>query len=137
MRSQRPAYPLQVTSESIGEWVRKARAARGWNQERLGEALSVSKANVSHWETGKHEPSFPQLLKIRDVTGYALRDVGAAAGWPLPRIGREQLTSLTPAQLDQVQIGLVALLAAIAGSADLGKISAQQDRLDHRRPKAA
>lgn len=126
-----------MTNEGIGDWIKSARAAKGWNQERLGEAVGVSKANVSHWETGKHEPSFNQLLRIRDVTGYALRDVGAAAEWPLPMIGREQITSLNAKQLEQVQLGLIGLLAAVAGSAELGKSTLQQGHAGPSRSKAA
>lgn len=99
--------------ESIGDWIRAARASKGWNQDQLGDAVGVGKANVSHWETGKHEPSFGQLLKIRDVTGYALRDVGPAAEWPLPKVSREALTSLTPEQLAALQVGIAGLLAAL------------------------
>ena len=132
-----PAYACGVTNEGIGDWIKSARAAKGWNQERLGEAVGVSKANVSHWETGKHEPSFNQLLRIRDVTGYALRDVGAAAEWPLPMIGREQITSLNAKQLEQVQLGLIGLLAAVAGSAELGKSTLQQGHAGPSRSKAA
>lgn len=100
--------------ESIGDWVRAARASKGWNQDQLGDAVGVTKANVSHWETGKHEPSFGQLLKIRDATGYPLRDVGPATDWPLPRVPRERLTSLSAEQLAALQAGIVGLLAALA-----------------------
>jgi len=99
--------------ETIGKWIAAARKSCGWNQEQLGTHLGTSKANVSHWETGKHEASFAQLLKIRDLTGYQLRDVGAAAEWPLPEVSREMITSLSPEQLKALQAGIHGILAAV------------------------
>ena len=107
-------YASRMNSDWIGGWIAQARKARGWTQDQLGERLGVTKANVSHWETGKHEPSFGQLLKIKDLTGQPLRDVSAALDWPLPRIRREQVTSLSQDQLDALQAGMVGILAAIS-----------------------
>lgn len=100
----------------LGEWIRAARKSRGWTGDQLAERLNTTKANVSHWETGKHEPSFAQVLLIRDLTGYALHDVGPPAEWPLPQVPREWLTSLTPGQLAAVQAGIVAALTAVTHS---------------------
>lgn len=99
--------------ETIGDWIEKARKHRGWNQTQLGDEIGVSKANVSHWETGKHEPSFGQLLRIRDVTGYGLRDVGPGLEWPLPKVPRESITSLLPSQRDALQAGIAGMVAAL------------------------
>lgn len=62
----------------IKEWVREARKSKGWSQQELGERLSRTKANVGHWETGKHKPSFEQLAHISRVTDYPLPSVGAS-----------------------------------------------------------
>ena len=97
----------------LGNWIRSARASKGWTQDQLGDAIGVTKANVSHWETGKHEPSFMQMLKIRDATGYQLEDVQAAADWPLPGIRREEFTSLNEQQLQAVQAGIRGVLFAV------------------------
>lgn len=102
-----------MNDESIGQWIEKARKHRGWSQTQLGDEIGVSKANVSHWETGKHEPSFGQLLRIRDVTGFALRDVGPGLDWPLPMVPRESITSLLPSQRDALQLGIIGILSAI------------------------
>lgn len=99
---------------TIGEWIAAARASRQWNQTRLGDEIGVGKANVSHWETGKHEPSLAQLLRIRDLTGYPLRDFGPSMSWPLPKVPRERITSLQPEQLEALQIAIIAALAALA-----------------------
>ncbi len=75
--------------------------------------MGLTKANVSHWETCKHDPSFLQLLKIRDLTGWPLRDVLNAEQWPFPRVGRERVASLNPDQLASLETGLIMALAAI------------------------
>lgn len=59
----------------IREWVRAARLHAKLTQTQLGEALGVTKGNVSAWETGRHEPSYGNLLKIAEVTRF---------GTPLP-----------------------------------------------------
>lgn len=56
----------------LKEWVREARTSSNLTQTQLGEALGVSKANVSAWENGHHEPSWSQMLKIRSITGMPL-----------------------------------------------------------------
>lgn len=56
----------------LTEWIRAARASKGWTQTQLGEALGVTKGNVSAWEKGRHEASFAQLQKIAAATGYQL-----------------------------------------------------------------
>lgn len=61
----------------IKEWVRAARAHKGWNQTQLGEAVGRTKANIGHWETGKHAPSVEQVAQISNATGYPLPPMGA------------------------------------------------------------
>jgi transcriptional regulator with XRE-family HTH domain len=120
-----------MNREDVSQWIKRARASRGWRQEDLGEALGVTKANVSHWETGKHEPSFLQLLRIRDVTGMALVEVESAGAWPLPTVRREQITALTDQQRQQLDAGVAALLVAIthATAADVLSASSQSVRI--------
>lgn len=101
------------TSESIGQWIVKARSHKQWTQTQLGDAIGVTKANVSHWETGKHEPSFGQLLRIKNVTGFGLREVGQPPGWPFPRVPVELIVSLRPDQLEALQAGILGILTAI------------------------
>jgi transcriptional regulator with XRE-family HTH domain len=66
----------------VGDWVKNARKHKGLTQDALGDALGVSKSNVSAWENGHHEPSIDQWLRIAQLTGHpALPD---AAGPSLP-----------------------------------------------------
>lgn len=76
-----------MDASDVAAWVKAARESKGWTQQQLGDALGLSKANVSHWETEKHEPSFIQLLKIRDLTGHPLTEVaGRRCVLPDPRL---------------------------------------------------
>lgn len=54
----------------IKDWIKAARQHAGLTQERLGEAVGRTKANVGHWETGKHEPKLEQIEAIAKATGY-------------------------------------------------------------------
>lgn len=67
-----------ISPMDLPAWVRTARNHRKLTQEQLGEALGVTKSNVSAWENGRHEPSFAQLKVIAELTGVPLpmNDVG-------------------------------------------------------------
>lgn len=54
----------------ISKWIKDARKHSGLTQQQLGDALGVTKANVSAWENDRHEPSFDQLKKIAEETAY-------------------------------------------------------------------
>lgn len=54
----------------IKDWIKAARQHAGLTQEKLGEAVGRTKANVGHWETGKHEPKLEQIEAISKATGY-------------------------------------------------------------------
>src|SRR5450830_1694857 len=70
----------------IYEWVQTARSVAQLTQTQLGEALGVTKGNVSAWERGRHEPSWSQMLKISQLTKAQLplppelKTIGKA--WP-------------------------------------------------------
>ncbi len=56
----------------LKDWIRSARKHKGWTQEQLGDAMGVTKGNVSGWENGRHEPGYSQLTKISSLTGYSM-----------------------------------------------------------------
>jgi transcriptional regulator with XRE-family HTH domain len=58
----------------IGAWIRDARKHWGRSQEALGEAMALTKGNISAWENNRHSPSIQQLTKISELTGYSLPD---------------------------------------------------------------
>lgn len=71
----------------LKDWIRNSRTKAGLTQTQLGEALGVKKANVSAWETGKHEPGFDQISRISALTGEPIpqrdRDVVGLRRVPL------------------------------------------------------
>lgn len=65
--SKDPLYSFEM---ALNEWVRAARKHAGLTQEAFGEQLGVGKANVSAWETGKHNPSLAQVVEIERITKF-------------------------------------------------------------------
>lgn len=49
---------------TIGKRLRSLRKSRGWSQERLGEALAVSKGMVSQWENDIVTIPIDRLLEL-------------------------------------------------------------------------
>jgi SOS-response transcriptional repressor LexA len=56
----------------LKDWVRAARKHKGWTLADLGEAVGRSKATAGFWEAGKTAPSYAQIKKIAEATGYPL-----------------------------------------------------------------
>lgn len=65
---------LYAAGMEIKEWVKAARKHKGLTQDQFGEALGMTKANVSGWETARHEPSFLQMKRVVALTGYPMPD---------------------------------------------------------------
>jgi putative transcriptional regulator len=47
--------------------IRELRAARGWSQSELGDALEVSRQTVNAIENGRYDPSLPLAFKFAVV----------------------------------------------------------------------
>jgi len=56
----------------LGQKIRIARESKGFTQEKLGDALSVSKSTVSSWELGKNKINHEDLVKIDKLLGSDL-----------------------------------------------------------------
>ena len=41
-------------------------------QKELAEQIGISQKSYSHWETGKNEPSFENLIKLADLLEVSL-----------------------------------------------------------------
>jgi transcriptional regulator with XRE-family HTH domain len=74
--------------DMIAEWVKAARTSAGLSGAALGAKLELelgsssrghTRANISHWETGKHEPSIQQILAIVKITGMGLPEAVVSA----------------------------------------------------------
>jgi transcriptional regulator with XRE-family HTH domain len=64
----------------IAKWVRSAREHAGLSGDQLGTKLALelgtergnTKANISHWENERHQPSMLQMLAVAKITGLRL-----------------------------------------------------------------
>jgi transcriptional regulator with XRE-family HTH domain len=56
----------------LRRWVRWARGEAKMTQPQLGDILGCTKGNISQWETGGHQPSFDQIVKIAGVARVPL-----------------------------------------------------------------
>jgi phage repressor protein C with HTH and peptisase S24 domain len=64
----------------IAQYVKEARKHAGLTGADLGAKLTLelgtdrgnTRANISHWETGKHSPNLEQLIALAKITGKAL-----------------------------------------------------------------
>lgn len=75
---------LYDSAMKLNDWVSTARKHAKLTQEQLGEALGVTKANVSAWENARHEPSYGQLQIIAKKTGYPLSGTPGINKTPTP-----------------------------------------------------
>jgi transcriptional regulator with XRE-family HTH domain len=89
-------------SMEIREWVKAARQAGGLTQEALGSAIGVTKSNVSGWENGRHEPSYGQMQRIEELTGYPMPN----SKWPFPMVSQDRWMALSPEARGYVQKAL-------------------------------
>lgn len=55
--------------------LRQLRAAKGWSQGDLADALGVSRQSVNALETGKFDPSLPLAFRIARLFGKRIEDV--------------------------------------------------------------
>jgi putative transcriptional regulator len=51
------------------------RAARGWSQQDLADALGVSRQSVNAIETGRYDPSLPLAFRIADVFSVTIEAI--------------------------------------------------------------
>ena len=55
--------------------VRELRAAKGWSQGDLADALGVSRQSINAIETGRFDPSLPLAFKLARLFGKRIEDV--------------------------------------------------------------
>lgn len=87
----------------ISAWIKASRLAAEMTQTELGDALGVTKGNVSAWENGRHEPSYSQMLKIAELTKSRLPLAPVPGDWPFPRVTKESFDRLTQPQKEAIE----------------------------------
>ena len=55
--------------------IKDLRAARGWSQGDLAEALQVSRQTVNAIENGRYDPSLPLAFTIAEVFALKIEDI--------------------------------------------------------------
>ena len=63
---------------SLGQKIYELRTAKNLSQDELSETLGISRQSVSKWETDTAVPDFDKLLKLCDVFGVTLDELGEA-----------------------------------------------------------
>lgn len=56
----------------FGDNIKRLRKNKGLKQQELAEILGISQKSYSHWENGKTEPSFENLVKLADLLEVSL-----------------------------------------------------------------
>lgn len=155
--SQELLYPSRIVSlydsnmdlkQVIADWITEARQSADLSQEALGGRLAIefgsergyTKANISHWETKKHEPSIQQLLAIKKITKHPFP---AAL---LQELGYTSMTDIRPPaangdHLTAEDLALVVNGYCVAGPAErnliLGAATAAIENAAQRNSRAA
>lgn len=94
---------LYTRAMEISAWIKASRQAAEMTQTDLGDALGVTKGNVSAWENGRHEPSYTQMLKIAELTKAPLPASGPSGDWPFPRLPKAEFDRLTAGQKEAIE----------------------------------
>lgn len=96
------------------DWILAARQFAKLTQPQLGEAMGLTKGNISAWEKGRHEASHEQLVKIAAITGFPEPLPGMSepvqsltAKWPFTSIDEGKVRSLDDAQRNQLEAGII------------------------------
>lgn len=97
---------LYARGMELGEWIRAARNRKGLAQAELADLLGRTKANISGWELGRHEPSFGQILRIAELTGHPIERVA----WPLEMVDRERYYALSDKDRAYAQAKMMAAI---------------------------
>lgn len=60
---------------SIGLKIKQLRKQKGWSQEKLGEAIKVSKGQISLYENNENTPPMDKIEKLAKVLGVSISEI--------------------------------------------------------------
>lgn len=63
----------RVPTFSLGERIRKVRADLGLSQQQFADMLGVHRKTLNNWETGKHKPSYGDLMLMANTADVSLK----------------------------------------------------------------
>ncbi|MEN5162603.1 helix-turn-helix transcriptional regulator [Achromobacter kerstersii] len=100
----------------ISTWIKASRQVANLTQTELGDALGVTKGNISAWENGRHEPSYSQMLKIADLTKTLLPLAPTPGDWPFPRLSKDSFDALTLGQKEAIEDWVISQVRAFTSA---------------------
>lgn len=59
----------------LGKTIARLRKSRGFTQEKFADAIHVTQAAVSQWETGRTKPDVQQLFIIAEFFGVTVEEL--------------------------------------------------------------
>lgn len=65
----------EVNKKEVGKRIKRIRQSRGMNLEEFGNLFSVSKSNVSKWESGANLPNSDRLHTIAKLNNQSVDDL--------------------------------------------------------------
>lgn len=101
-------------NQTISKWIRSSRESAELSGEALGRKLQlelgiergITKANISHWETGKHLPNLSQLLAVAKITRCKLPEevTQAMTAQPLSVVRNAELDDEEPTARELIEL---------------------------------
>lgn len=62
---------------TLGENIARLRTQKDWSQGDLADALGISRQSISKWETDTSIPELEKLIKLSELFGVTLDQLGA------------------------------------------------------------
>jgi len=85
----------------LGERIRDSRKKRGYSQDKLGNAISVTASAISAYELGERTPSIEILAKIAKILGTSIDYLACGESNTSAHISLE---GLTPSDADAIRV---------------------------------
>jgi transcriptional regulator with XRE-family HTH domain len=76
---------------ALGARLREVREERGWSQRELGGQLGILQSKLSKYESGTHQPSLRNLVRMANLVGVTTDYLLTGAGTPAPPLRDERL----------------------------------------------
>ena len=108
----------------IGATITKLRKQRKLTQAKFAEAIHVTQAAVSQWETGKTNPDFQQMFILADFFGVSIEELSSGnlstskAGKSVTREGPIEIVRFTGTKTEDREEKLAALYKALQKMTD-------------------
>ncbi len=97
----------------LGQNIFHHRSRLGWSQDRLAEALEVSRQSVSKWETGSTVPDLDKLMKMCDLFGISLDELVGRSVPVAPAPTEQAPVPVVPAITSGDLVSILILLFAV------------------------